>query len=389
MKDKFTFLFKSLSFITKTLWLLMALAVLMLAFQGKSITILLMLMVLLIVISTCFDFILLRDFVKNRNMIMIKDNIISSWRSFWTNFRHSIVIVFSIILAICILCIVLSSYSSELINSFNIISYALSIFGVIFGILSYTVTLRVEKTIRNSITDFREFVHVACDIINQEVEFCKKIQKPIIEKSHVEPSTQLILVLWFPYFGLTTDFSPYPLDTLLADAKRHDCPTKLITSEKPLEFLDFFDKHYSDEAKKYSVDEFIKLKRDFDKTQTITDWSESLLCGNGYGDILKKCMRDLASLHGYTNFWKVKRFENDTLMSGNVQIVWTAKKAAMVFMPPNFENIENRDNIFQCSGFSTEDPCMINMMRELIKMRFESIKSIASDEKNIELENHL
>lgn len=306
-----------------------------------------------------------------------------------------------------ILTILITLSAIYLVQNDNAFSTGLGIAGVIFGILSYHVSQRVEHSIRDSIVDFREFLKVVSRILEEEIICEKQCIKKFINAEQMSDThaldipdcADLILLLWLPSYNFTKDFKGIgnKLDSQLKQVKALTCRSYLITSENENSIIRFFDKRYNERSKNYDentlhsyldqVDQDPDRKRQiFDTTFPHSSESNKLDAPNAN---LFHSLENLYTLYDdrASPYWSVNRKENNKLMDRLIQLIWTPKKAAIVFMPPDSDeknavanDESNKNSIspvyssispYQCSGFVTEDAFMISMIRDIIQIQYE------------------
>lgn len=296
------------------------------------------------------------------------------------------------------------------------VGIGLGLAGLLFGVLGYNVAVRVDKGIRDSITDFRDFLKKVSEILEEEVLHESRSRIFGIRQEHASVSTQacepggipdLILLLWFPYYGLTKDFNGVGqrISKQLLHVQENCFKTYLIAAKDPLALMTHFNKNYQTKDKRYCSETLTNLATKL-QGKGFEDWDriirDVIFLGNGRVSDevaeVEKCVKALKKLlaqDGSIPSWIALSEDNDKLMNGLVQLVWTPKKAAIVFMPPERVNVACADNSeelnnfeggpnqhggidflagqnepYKCSGFVTEDPFMNRMIRDLVRIRF-------------------
>jgi len=282
----------------------------------------------------------------------------------------------------------------------ELISLAIGVSGLLFGILGYHVAIRVERSIRDTITDFREFLLVVSNILETEILCEKSKLKKFYGRQDVEqkPTTypDLILLLWFPHYGLTKDFNSIGLeiDRQLKRIQDLACRTYLITSNDPLSLMEYFNRHYDPKCKRYHPETLSRLAIRLhdapptkweDIAETVKQEDPKIDLDDHKNEAVFEAISNLKSLMLPVNrYWSTIAIKNSDLMNGLVQIIWTPKKAAIVFLPPDCEDsspdqpevdscsqqIITPRKAYKCSGFATDDSFMNIMIRELIELRF-------------------
>lgn len=284
----------------------------------------------------------------------------------------------TLLITVAILCI---------FPTFKALTYILGIVGVIYGILSYHISRRVERSIRDSITDFREFLKVVTCILEDEITCTRRRIKKFVKYDHYSHDApdcaDLILLLWFPSYSLTKDFNGIGnnLDNILKEVKGLTCRTYLITAKNENEIIRFFDQKYRTEAKNYNeniLHSYFKRLDNADRQSTKAIFDE-MFADSNQSNIDKNLYHSLNNLYSLYNsaglpFWSVIRQDNKQLMDRLIQLIWTPKKAAIVFMPPDYytqdKGIYASNSPYKCSGFVTEDKFMIGMIRDIIQLQY-------------------
>lgn len=290
----------------------------------------------------------------------------------------------------------------------------LGISGVIFGILSYHVSQRVEHSIRDSIVDFREFLKIVSHILDDEIICEKRRIKKFVDSNggpddDVPDCADLILLLWLPSYNFTKDFKGIgeKLDKQLQKVKALSCRSYLISAKDESQIIRFFDGKYRKESKNYDEDILSSFLNQVDSNlgqlDSNSDKLKKQILESIFAKYLEKTNRtkldrkNVNLSHSLNNlyslredkafpFWSIILEDNDTLMDRLIQLIWTPKKAAIVFMPPDhaLSGCEERDNNsadmpvslytsrspYKCSGFVTEDTFMISMIRDIIQLQY-------------------
>lgn len=322
------------------------------------------------------------------------------------SFRRPYVISTGIIFSFLVLIIIIGilswiqySKGDTLELAIVCISLSIGLSGLIYSLLSYNTALKVETSIRDSITDIRIFVQHANEILDRairdstEIYYHSKSTKDI-SKSRYE----IILVLWFPCFNLTSDLNSIGPHTTrnIIKIKKHDCRTHIISAQNPLELFKYFDKRYKDSTKQYDSQLLFKTLEKLPisapgNEQRITECIrilESIIQESGIDKSdnykahqLYSSLKDISEIiqESHTGNYTVSLHDAKTLMSCMFQAVWTPRQAIIVFMPPEdltkgsteSDKDASTNHPYSCYGFSTQDPYMLNMIYNLIKIRFE------------------
>lgn len=373
---------------------------------------------------------------RRRQIVDLAHESSFAFRPFWQNLAHSVarrpaVGFIGFVVAAALTMIVLAFWPGHSTTTEKA-GLGLGIAGLLFGMLGYHVALRVETSIRDSITDFREFLREVSQILESEI-LCehRRIKKfpPASETESIPTAIpDLVMLLWFPYYGLTKDFNRIGLvvNEQLRHVQELACRTYLISAKAPLALMEHFDKQYAPAGKRYDP---ATLKRIADAVRNSghSEWEAKIEDAVNQAPKFDRsdpkvervldCVEALKDLiyPSAKRYWTVITADNEQLMQGLIQLIWTPKKAAVVFMPPekvitqaivsspnepsaiaqqsqadsgatvepSIRTLPSDANEllsgvpkagdrqpYKCSGFVTEDPFMISMIRDLVEIRF-------------------
>lgn len=314
-------------------------------------------------------------------------------------------------------------------------SIAVGLAGFLYSALSYHVASNVDRSIRESINDFRDFLVVVEEIVGEAVKQSERSLN-VDQKDDPAQEPDLILLLWFPFYALTRDLNSIgkSVNSLVSQLHEMALRSHVICAADPLDMMSRFDRVYREGSKSYE-------RRDLDSAAVALRNAEFLRWKAEAARLfpspltvarrnLTACIQMLGDVLGSTNgYYTVSLVENDQLMNGIVQIVYSRKRAAIVFMPPlpcasgaparkipavvsivgenlgavaspdtmladlspptdggvseNGEELKEAScdelavmqssasaaNPFSCSGFATSDPFMIRMIRQIVRLR--------------------
>lgn len=272
-------------------------------------------------------------------------------------------------------------------SKIEIISFLLGFVGIMYGVLAYHVALRVDRSIRDSINNFSDFLAVGADILKKEI-LCKREYRDKRTDEQLGIGYDLMLLLWMPYYGLTRDAekSGRKLDDMLKEvATVTNCRTHMIACENPFDLMLLFD---NSQLRKYDH-ECLRVAADALRDKPPHDWVHVVeehehFKKEGSGTSSKPIMKAISALSRLLDkhnvdleYWKPDLRSNQSLMKTHIQAIWTPKRAAIIFMPPISigEHVREgkpelvQNNQFRCSGFVTQDQVMVNMIGNILEMR--------------------
>lgn len=370
---------------------------------------------------------------SNSHKSVLVDLVHESWlalRPFFQDVAYSFLArprvgLLGVIFSLLVTSVVLMTWPAKNNTLAEKVGIGLGFAGLLFGVLGYNVAVRVDKGIRDSITDFREFLRTVSEILESEILHSRG--NSVLNGQNFFPETSghtgdpieipdLILLLWFPYYGLTNDFNGIgqTIDTQLKHIQLRACRTYLISAGDPLSLMTYFNKQYQAKDKRYCGETLDKVAMQL-QGKPFEQW-DSLVRNvipsphkqrvSAEVAIVEDCVITLKALLAPDTgkrFWTAETVDNRILMNGLVQLIWTPRKAAIVFMPPErvntsdtkiSEQTTNRESspsrhpdpvpsqasagrfsvtqgeAYKCSGFVTEDPFMNRMIRDLVRIRF-------------------
>lgn len=252
----------------------------------------------------------------------------------------------------------------------------IGVYGIAYSLLSYNQAKKVEKQIRGTISTFAEFIEHATDILEETLSAEK--EKPTRRK--------VVLVLMFPYYGILRDLEDVEAEMhrSLYELRSSSCETKMIIPNNPFSFgFQLFSKAHI---------QGVPTSRDVNYNSLIADMDDlqdkmGEICPTRWRTVLNDCpnlrlqskmevlVNQLQQCSLNSGSYKVKRVSVAALSNIYYQIVWTQKKAAIVFLPPREIFSQEDTNAY---GFYTEDKEMLKIIQMLAHIAEETGASIAA-----------